>query len=124
MISHAVLGDMACAWYETCVRLEEQSLAAAVFEDSSEFDEAVDEAARAAEQAHHRVLADAWEEVTSLAAAILRRNGVVLERTDPSYETFCRLMLRAMAAAAFVKAERLGGNPRPQPPDSLFAMRP
>ncbi|KAF0113064.1 MAG: hypothetical protein FD149_2249, partial [Rhodospirillaceae bacterium] len=119
-----VLEDMARAWYETCVRLEEQSLAAAVFEDSSEFDEAVDEAARAAEQTHHRVLADAWEEVTSLAAAILRRNGAVLERTDPSYETFCRLMLRAMAAAAFVKAERLGGNSRPQPPDSLFAMRP
>jgi len=123
MTSQAVLEDMARAWYETCARLEEQSLAAAVFEDSSEFDEAVDEAARAAEQAQHRVLADAWEDVASLAAATLHRSGVVLERTDPSYVTFCRLMLRAMAAAAFVKAERLGGNPRPQPPDSLFARR-
>ncbi|KAF0138921.1 MAG: hypothetical protein FD153_1062 [Rhodospirillaceae bacterium] len=76
MTDLAILEGLAWAWYERCVRLEMQSITTATFEDSSEFDEAVDEAVRAAEQAQTRVETGDWEKAIGLADAVSRQAGL------------------------------------------------
>ncbi|MFN3077292.1 MAG: hypothetical protein ABT940_10505 [Alphaproteobacteria bacterium] len=118
-----LLERLARDWFEACRKAQIQAIDGATFEESWEFEEAVDNAGRELEAVTSRLAAGDRASMANTARDVLAQAGVSLKETEPEFDVLCGYLLRASAEASRILLANLEGDRRAKPTDPLFVPR-